>query len=210
MGLDERIDGPVRLELSLPEVWDRISPSAVEVYSLTRLLRLLREASDALDSWDAAWHCHDPDTGQSRSRRIVQFRYIGSGFDDTVGLSVYLPPGSTEGPPVTPTLAAWGARSADAYRTLLNLAYYWHVPNGTSTRLNRVKHQGRGRNKDTYEPLSDDDIITLVFPTLENTKHDKQLLHDAWGTLEMLEAAGELRLAGRRVLPPEGSPRHAI
>ena len=42
-------------------------------------------------------------------------------LDDVVRMVVDLPPGS--GPMVTPTLGAWGSRSAPAYNALLNLAY---------------------------------------------------------------------------------------
>ena len=46
-------------------------------------------------------------------------------MSDVVRMVVDLPPGSGPGPMVTPTLGAWGARSAPAYHALLNLAYRW-------------------------------------------------------------------------------------
>ena len=70
----------------------------------------------------------DPDTGRGGTRRVVSAGDIPRGpdaLDDAVRMVVHLPPGSGPGPLVTPTLGAWGAKSAPAYTALLNLHYRW-------------------------------------------------------------------------------------
>ena len=205
VGLDERMrNRPVEMEVSLRTMRERLWPNSWNGYSSTRLRRVLHQAADALDSWEAAWPWHDPDTGRGGSRRIVLVSDIGNNLDDTFRLVVDLPPGSAEGPQVSATLAAWGAKSADAYRSLLNLAYTWHQPGRTHMPL-AGGHWVRRTTPDAYPELSDDDLLALVFPTHESTAtYRKELLYRARKTLEMLSDAGELQLHGRRVLPPKG------
>ena len=81
-------------------------------------------AAEALDAMDARIPWVDPDTGRGQLRRVVSVGGIPRGpgaLDDVVRMVVDLPPGL--GPMVTPTLGAWGSRSAPAYNALLNLAY---------------------------------------------------------------------------------------
>ena len=59
-----------------------------------------------------------------------------------------LPPGSGPGPKVSPTLGAWGARSAPAYSAMLNLAYRWFDPGVTRHPVHGGHHSaaiGAGR-----------------------------------------------------------------
>ena len=67
----------------------------------------------------------DPETGRGGLRRVVRVGDIPRGpdaLDDVVRMVVDLPPGSGQVPMVTPTLGAWGARSAPDCNALLNLA----------------------------------------------------------------------------------------
>ena len=54
---------------------------------------------------------------------------------------------------------------------------------------------------DAYEPLTDDDAIALTFPSSRHTNR-RLLVRRAWSALENLEEYGELRIEGRRILPP--------
>lgn len=203
VGLHERmINRPVAMEVVLRDIRARLWPNSKRGYNMDRLKRVLHEASNALDSWDAAWPFHDPDTGRGGSKRIVLVTHIGNTLDDTMRVVVDLPPGSVEGPQVSPTLAAWGAKSAYAYRALLNLAYYWHRPGRTHMPVSGGKRWVRRNIPEAYPELSDSDLIALVFPTEAGKEHRRQRLYRANQTLKNLEDKGELRREGRRVLPP--------
>ena len=206
-GLDERlINRPLAMQVSLRNMRERLWPNSWRGYNTDRLRRVLHEAADALDSWDAAWPWYDPETGRGGSRRIVMVTDIGNSLNDTLRLVVDLPPGAAEGPQVTPTLGEWGARSADAYRTLLNLAYHWHKPGQTHMPIAEGRHWIRRYTPDAYPEMSDDDLLALVFPTSVSSTTRSDRLYRARRTIQELEEAGELRRIGNRILPPEGTP----
>ena len=71
---------------------------------------------------------------------------------------VDLPPGSGSGPLVTPTLGAWGAKSAPAYSALLNLAYRWFDP-GVTRHPVRGGHWLQAQAPERYPALSDTDVV---------------------------------------------------
>ena len=92
-------------------------------------------------------------------------------------------------------LDQWGAESAPAYRALIGLSFLWHEPGRTHAPIKG------GR----YDPLEDAAAIALAYPS--STKANRrELARRAWSALENLEEYGELRIEGRRVLPPEGLP----
>ena len=92
-----------------------------------------------------------------------------------------LPPGSGPGPKVSPTLGAWGARSAPAYSAMLNLAYRWFDPGVTRHPVHGGHHSAA-----------------------IGAAARRNLAVEGWEVLRKLEDAGELRIEGRRVLPPAG------
>ena len=201
-GLDERlIDEPLAMQVTLRNLRERLWPKSWRGYNTDRLRRVLHEAANALDSWEAAWPWYDPETGRGGTRRIVTVSDIGNTLDDTLRIVVDLPPGAAEGPQVTPTLGEWGARSADAYRTLLNLAYHWHRPGQTHMPVAGGRYWIRRKTEEAYPELTDDDLLDLVFPT-STRRERRKLIFDARKTLAELEKAQELRLIGKRILPP--------
>ena len=202
-GLDERlIDQPLAMQVSLRDLRERLWPKSAKTISTNKLRDALFKASEALDSWEAAWPWYDAETGRGGTRRIVNVTDIGNTLDDTLRIVVDLPPGAAEGPQVTNTLGEWGARSADAYRTLLNLAYHWHKPGQTHMPVAGGRHWIRRKTIEAYPELADDDLLALVFPTGAR-KSRRDQLYRARQTLKYLEKAGELRLVDRRVLPPK-------
>ena len=204
VGLDTRraVNAPVSLEVTLRELRERLWPNSWRGYSTDRLRRVLWEASEDLDSWDYAWPWRDEATGRGGSRRVVLVRDIGDTLDDTLRFTVDLPPGAEAGPIVPPSLNTWGAKSAPGYRALLNLSYNWYRPGVT-----RIPARKRGpyfiqsQDPRRYDELDDQDLVDLVFPTSAR-QHRRDLLYHAKATLKTLEAAGELRIEGNRILPP--------
>ena len=101
-------------------------------------------------------------------------------------------------------LDQWGAESAPAYRALIGLSFLWHEPGRTHAPIKGGRWIRR-TGLDPYDPLDDGDVITLAYPS--STKANRRELgRRAWSALENLEEYGELRIEGRRVLPPEGLP----
>ena len=113
---------------------------------------------------------------------------------------VDLPPGSGPGPMVTPTLGAWGARSSPAYNALLNLAYRWFDP-GVTRHPVPGGHWLQAQDPERYPELSDADVVAVTRPLSARAARRKTAA-EGWEVLRVLEAAGELRILGRRVLPP--------
>ena len=84
---------------------------------------------------------------------------------------------------------------------LLGLSFLWHEPGRTHAPTKDGRWLRR-KGLDPYDPLSDDDAIALAFPNSQNP--DRSVLtRRAWTALEALEQYGELRIEGRRILPPE-------
>ena len=165
--------------------------------------RLMR-AVEALDLMDARIPWVDPKTGRGGLRRVVSVGDIPRGpdaLDDVVRMVVDLPPGSGTGPEVSPTLGEWGARSAPAYNALLNLAYRWFDPGVTRHPVNGGSHWLQAQDPERYPELSDTDVVAVTRP-LSTRATRRHLVVAGWETLRELEDAGELRIEGRRVLPP--------
>ena len=162
-------------------------------------------AVEALDAMDARIPWVDPTTGRGGLRRVVSVGDIPRGpgaLDDVVRMVVDLPPGSGTGPEVSPTLGEWGARSAPAYNALLNLAYRWFDPGVTRHPVNGGSHWLQAQDPERYPELSDADVVAVTRP-LSTRAARRNLAVEGWETLRELEAAGELRIEGRRVLPPK-------
>ena len=151
----------------------------------------------------------DPETGRGHLRQMVNISGIPRGpdaLDDTVRVVVDLPAGSTRGPQLSDNLRYWGNWSAPAYRALINLAYLWYEPGVTIHPVGR-KRGGKGQfwvqsqDPERYPELSDQDLVDVCYPVTE-TKNRRVLLQRSRLTIAKLEKAGELRIDGRRILPP--------
>ena len=81
---------------------------------------------------------------------------------------------------------------------------YWTLLSLARARKNPCSEGGRWLRRtgiDPYDPLTDDDAISLAYPS--STKANRrELMRRAWSALERLEEYGELRIEGRRMLPP--------
>ena len=161
-----------------------------------------RAASRALDSDEARFPFDDGTT--SGSLRVVSLGVIprrARCLGDQVSIRVQLPPGSKDGPAIDRLrLREWGRTSAVAYRALLGLAYYWYQPGRT-----RVPRPGGGwmqsTDPDRYDPFSPDGLIALCYPTSRMARRST-LLRRSRECLKRLDAAGDIRLLGDRILPP--------
>ena len=169
----------------------------------------LNRAVEALEAQTARIPYRREDTGTLALRRVVSVAEIPgtpADLDGPVIFRVDLPPGSENGPQVSPNLLAWGARDAAAFRLLLNLAYYWHNP-GRTLRPFGKRADGRGqfwsasRNPNDYGRLTDEELVAYAFP--EAARKDRRgLLRDTREALKRLSAAGEVEIIEGHVLPP--------
>ena len=200
----ERDNGqPVALSVPLRELLQRLYPGPRIPRPNEYWPRLMR-AVETLDTMDARIPWHDPTTGHGGNRRVVSVGDIPrrpGALDDVVRIVVDLPPGSGPGPIVPPTLATWGVRSAPAYNALLNLAYRWWDPGVTRNPISKGYGWAQTNDPERYQELSDADLVNVTRPAGGITRR-RQLLAESWDTLRALEAAGELRIEGRRVMPP--------
>ena len=200
---DERNAGqPVVLQVTLRDLLDRLYPGPRRPKPNEYWPRLM-SAVEALDRMDARIPWHDPETGRGGLRRIVSVGDIPRGpgaLDDVVRMIVDLPPGSGPGPKVSPTLGAWGAKSAPAYTAMLNLAYRWFYPGVTRLPVGGG-HWIQTQDPKRYPALSDADVVAITRP-LSARAARRKLVVEGWEVLRKLEAAGELRIESGRVLPP--------
>ena len=200
---DERNAGqPVVLQVTLRDLLDRLYPGPRRPKPNEYWPRLM-SAVESLDRMDARIPWHDPETGRGGLRRIVSVGDIPRGpgaLDDVVRMIVDLPPGSGPGPKVSPTLGAWGAKSAPAYSSMLNLAYRWFAPGVTRLPVGGG-HWIQNHDPKRYPALSDADVVSMTRP-LSARAARRNLVVEGWKVLRKLEAAGELRIEGARVLPP--------
>ena len=192
----EQRDQTVVFELSLRDLQEQIWPG--RVLSRARSLRAIVQGGEVLDSMAARmpWH--------GGLYRVVDILAVPSSpdADHPVKVRVQLPPGSGQGPLVTPTLADWGVRDAAAYRGLLNLAYRWHDPGVTRHPVGKGRrHWIQSQDPERYPELFDDDLVEIFYPTTAR-KGRRFVVRDARAALQRLADAGELRIEGRRVLPP--------
>ena len=198
--------GPVALDVALRDFLTWLYPGRRKPRPGEYWPRLMA-AVEALDSRDARIPIIDPETGRGQLRRLVSVGAIPRGpdaLDDAVRIVVDLPMGWENGPQVSNRLRHWGVRSAAAYRLLLNLAYRWWEPGKTHYPVGRGqrRHWLRVDDPKRYEPLGDDELVAMAFPTSTRVQK-RNVLAEARATLAKLAAAGELRIVeDRRILPP--------
>ena len=184
----ERLDGCTRKPPNVGRLWPRI-----------------REAIRVINQ-DARIPILDPQTGYGHFHHILR---INENFglidlDMPIGVVLDIPPEVEGGVQLPSRLDQWGAESAPAYRALLGLSFLWHEPGRTHAPTKGGRWLRR-TSLDTYEPLDDDDVIALAYPS--STKANRrELKRRAWRAMLTLEEHGELRIEGRRILPPKDAP----
>ena len=204
--MQERERGqPVAMSVALRELLQWLYPTRTP--SPAEYWPRLMGAIEALDSWDARIPLYDPQTKRNELRRVVSVGGIPRGpgaLDESVRIIVDLPPGSGNGPQVSDNLRQWGVKSAPAYRLLINLAYQWHKPGKTIVPLGKGKtrYWVQVSDPNRYNQISDDDIISLTFPS-STQKNRRVLLRRAKIVIAMLKDANELRIKDGKILPPE-------
>ena len=182
-----RLDGSKRRQRSVRYIWPHIH-NAIRVINQDTRIPIL-----------------DPKTGYGHFHHLLRINENFGRIDLNmpVGVVLDIPPEVEGGVQLPKRLDLWGAESAPAYRALIGLSFLWHEPGRTHAPKN-----GRWLRKtglDPYDPLDDDDAIALAYPSSVKTNR-RELARRAWGALENLEEHGELRIEGRRILPPEFSP----
>jgi len=203
--MHEREKGqPVGLSVSLRHFLTWLYPNRVPAPA--EYWPRLMMAVEALDSLDARIPLYDPRTERNELRRVVAIGGIPRGpgaLDESVRIIVDLPSGTGNGPQVSDNLRSWGVKSAPAYRLLLNLAFHWYNPGVTAAPVG----QGRSRrwvqvnDPDRYPEISDRALTSLAFPS-SAVNNRRVLTQRAKEVVKILEAAGELRVIGKKILPP--------
>ena len=184
----ERLDGRPRRQRSVGELWPRI-----------------REAIRVINQ-DARIPILDPETGYGHFHHLLRINenFGRIDLDMPIGVVLDIPPEVEGGVQLPGSLDQWGAESAPAYRALLGLSFLWHEPGRTHAPTKGGRWLRR-TGLDPYDPLSDDDAIALAFPN-SRVRNRGVLVRRAWDALEHLEEYGELRIEGRRILPPPDTP----
>ena len=205
---------PVGMDVTLRELLAQLYPGPRRPKPNEYYPRLVR-AVEALDSMDARLPWQNPLTGQGGLRRVVSVTNIPRGpgrLDDLVRVVVDVPPGSGPGPVVSPRLGLWGTKSAPAYNALLNLAYRWWNPGVTRVPIERKSKPGsywaQVEDPERYPELTDADVVAVTRPRSTRATR-RHLVAEGWETLHQLQDAGELRIEGRRVMPPLPPPKPA-
>ena len=184
----ERLDGSKRRQRSVGYMWPHIR-EAIRIINQEARIPVL-----------------DPKTGYGHFHHLLRINenFGRIDLDMPIGVVLDIPPEVYGGVQLPARLDQWGAESAPAYRALIGLSFLWHEPGRT-----HAPKGGKWLRKtglDPYDPLSDDDAIALAYPS-SMTANRRLLLRRAWSALENLEEYGELRIEGRRILPPDSSPR---
>ena len=184
----EFLDGRPRRARSVGEIWPRIR-QAIRIINNEATIPVL-----------------DPKTGYGYYHSLLRINENFGRIDLDMPINVVLdiPPEVEGGVQLPKRLDMWGAESAPAYRALIGLSFLWHEPGRT-----HAPSGGRWLRKtglDPYAPLTDDDAIALAYPSSVKTNR-RELGRRAWSALENLEGHGELRIEGRRILPPGESSR---
>ena len=184
----ERLDGKNRRPPAVGRLWPRV-----------------REAIRVINQ-DARIPILDPKTGYGHYHHLVRVSENFGRIDLNMPIRVVLdiPPEVEGGVKLPIRLDQWGAESAPAYRALIGLSFAWHEPGRTHAPAGNGKWR-RKTSPDVYDPISDEDAILLAFPS-SHTANKRVLTRRAWQTLEKLEEHGELRIDGRRILPPKDAP----
>ena len=193
-----RRDGrPIALTPTLREFLSWVYPNGVPGKSV--YWPRMMAAANALDT---TWiPVYDAMTNRHGMRRVVKIDEIPRGpgcLDDTVGIVVWLPAGSENGPQVSDNLHRWGTTNAAAYRLLLNLAYHLHRP-GVSLRPAGPRNDGGGKywaqsqHPDDYDPLTSAEITAMAFPGSKR-RNRRELASDALKALHTLAAHHEVQV----------------
>ena len=206
---------PVALELPLRQLLAELYPGRRP--KPNEYWPRLMKAAEALGSPEARvpWYDHELERGGQRHVVLVGDIPRGPGaLDDHVQLIVNLPPGSENGPQVSDNLALWGVKSDRAYRTLLNLAYWWFDPGVTARPLGqRADRQGRfwaqSQNSKHYPTMTDAQRVQIVFPT-STKKNFRHLVNNANKVLLELQVAGEIDIIDGKPVPPRPRRTSAI
>ena len=180
----ERLDGSTRKPPNVGRMWPRIV-AAIRTINQDAQIPIL-------DSKSGYGHYHQ------LLRISENFGRID--LDMPIHVILDIPPEVEGGVQLPKRLDQWGAESAPAYRALIGLSFLWHEPGRT-----HAPKGGRWLRRtglDPYDPLSDNDVIALVFPSSRHTNR-RLLVRRAWDALGLLEEYGELRLEDRRLLPPD-------
>lgn len=180
----ERLDGSKRRQRSTRYIWPHIH-NAIRVINQEARIPIL-----------------DLETGYGYFHHLVRINenFGRIDLDMPIGVVLDVPPEVEGGVQLPRRLDMWGAESAPAYRSLIGLSFLWHEPGRT-----HAPKAGRWLRKtsvDPYDPLTDDDVITLAYPSSVKTNR-RELARRAWASLENLQEHGELRIDERRILPPE-------
>ena len=184
----EYLDGRTRRQRSVGEIWPRIRESIRVINQEARIPIL------------------DPKTGYGHFHHLLRINENFGRIDLDMPINVVLdiPPNVEGGVQLPIRLDQWGAESAPAYRALLGLSFLWHEPG----RTHAPTKDGRWLRRtglEPHEPMTDEDAIALTFPS-SKVRNRRVLVRRAWTALERLEEFGELRIEGRRILPPEDTP----
>ena len=180
----EYLDGRERRQRSVGEIWPRIR-EAIRIINQEARIPIL-----------------DPKTGYGHYHHLLRINenFGRIDLDMPIGVVLDIPPEVEGGVQLPTRLDQWGAESAPAYRALLGLSFLWHEPG----RTHAPARGGRWLRKtgiDPYDPLTDEDAMALAFPNTR-LRNRGVLVRRAWSALENLEEYGELRIEGRRILPP--------
>ena len=177
------LDGRPRQQYSVSRVWPRIH-NAIRVINHDARIPLL-----------------DPKTGYGHFHHLLRINenFGRIDLDMPIGVVLDIPPHVEGGVQLPKRLDQWGAESAPAYRILIGLSFLWHEPGRTHAPMGGKWMRKKGL--DPYDPLTDDDVITLAYPSSVKTNR-RELARRAWGALERLEEYDELRIDNRRILPP--------
>ena len=180
-----RLDGQSRRPPNVGRMWPRI-----------------REAIRVINK-DARIPILDPKTGYGRYHHLLRISENFGRIDLNMPIHIVLdiPPEAEGGVELPVRLDQWGAESAPAYRALLGLSFLWHEPGRTHAPMKDGRWMRRTA-LDPYDPLTDENAITLTFPN-SRVGNRRVLVRRAWEALENLERHGELRIEGRRILPPD-------
>ena len=204
---DRNIDRPVLLTLTLRELLAALYPGPNKP-SPSRYVEQLWRAHEALSSRDARVPWEDETTQRRGHRQVVTLTDIPESEDEILSLIVHLPPGSGDGPIISPRLSWWGMKDAACYRALIGLAYRWWQPGVTRRPVGRGKgrfwHQSDNPH-DYGDKLSDDEAAALCYPASARSERRKTVF-DAWKALGKLEAEKDIRLVEGRILPPKVFP----
>ena len=179
----EFLDGRPRQQYSVKRIWPRIH-NAIRVINHDARIPLL-----------------DSKTGYGHFHHLLRINenFGRIDLDMPIGVVLDIPPYVEGGVQLPKRLDQWGAENAPAYRALIGLAFLWHEPGRTHAPVGGKWLRKKGL--DPYDPVTDDDAITLAYPSSVKTNR-RELARRAWGALETLEEFGELRIDNRRILPP--------